>query len=76
MKKLKIKIKKLKPYWDRAKAETTEYFKKILKIQSKIQEEFKDKDIEFFWVDGEIVGIGTPNNPKKMNLIHDTEFEK
>ena len=76
MKKLKIKIKELKPYWDRAKTETTEYFKKILKIQSKIQEEFKDKDIEFFWVDGEIVGIGTPNNSKKMDLIHDIEFEK
>lgn len=72
MKKLKIPIEKLKPYWKEAWAAEGIYRKAIEKIEAKMQKKFKNRHISFFCVDGEMVGIGTYPCVKEMDLIHDT----
>lgn len=70
----KKKLIEVLPYWKKVGKLTSEYFGKVHEVQAKMQKKLKNKNLEFFWVDGEIVGIGTPNCPSKMNLIHDSDF--
>lgn len=67
-------IKKLRPYWVKLEKAESRFFKKVRNIEKEMQEDFNEKEIEFFWVDGEPAGIGTPSHPKKMKLIHDSEL--
>lgn len=76
MKKLKIKPKKLVSYFKELEKAQSLFWKEMRRIEKKMQKRFKDKDIEFFWVDGEIAGIGTPGCPDKMDLVHSHEIEK
>jgi len=72
---MKISIKKLKPYWAKLREAESRFFKEVRIIEKQMQKELGDEELEFFWVDGEPVGIGTPSNPKKMKLIHDAELD-
>ena len=76
IKKLNIKTKELLIYWKEMEKARRDFSRKIDFIEKKMQKKFKDNDISFFFVDGEIVGIGTYPNFKKMNLINDTNFDK
>lgn len=76
MTKLKIPIKKLRPYWERVWEEYNDFHIKMGKIEKEMQYEFGNKHIAFFWVDGQLVGIGTPDYSTEMDLVHDTELWK
>ncbi len=52
MQKLKIPIQKLKPFWDKMSIVERNYRKEIRKIEEEMQKKFKNKDLEFFWVEG------------------------
>lgn len=51
------------------------YYKELHRLENMMQKETGIKGIEFFFIDGECAGIGTPAEPDKMNLIHREELE-
>lgn len=70
-------IKKLSPYWKEYLRVESEHYKKISKLEKKMNDEVKPfKKLSFFYVDGECVGIGAENYSDRENfpLIHDSEF--
>lgn len=60
--------KKLAKYWKQLTKLEASFYKKIKALEHKMSKEFMISDIEFFWCDNEIVGIG--NASKTMHLIH------
>ena len=75
IKKTKKLITQLKPYWKEVQELYDDFFEKVNDLEIKMQ---KDKkigidDIEFFWVDGDYVGIG--NIGRTMRLIQREELE-
>ena len=46
------------------------YFMLVNEIEERMKKETGIKDLEFVYVDGSIVGIGTPTREKKLKLIH------
>ena len=78
MKKIdKIKlIKKLQPYWAEYLDASDRFMERIGRIEERMKRDktIAIKDIEFFWVEGNIVGIG--NTSRTLKLIHDSELQK
>lgn len=70
MKTIKPDTKIIMPFVKDMIKSQSKYFKEISEIEKRMQKKVGDKDIEFFWVDGEIVGVGTPSCPEKMKLLH------
>ena len=66
-------IKQLKPYWKEMRERQTSFFRNLSEIEARMEKETKIKGIEFFYCDGEIVGIG--NADRTLELIHDSELE-
>ena len=48
----------------------TVFYKQVAQLEINMQKVTGIEDIEFFKVDGDYVGAGTPMKPKKMKLIH------
>jgi len=61
-------IAKLKPFWAQLDELEDEFSGKVMKLETKMQKATKIKDIEFYMVDGDYVGIGNVN--RTMPLIH------
>lgn len=71
-------IKKLRPFWHRHLKLREEFFIKERKLEEEMNKKLKlDTELEFFYCDGECVGIGAKDYSKreKFPLIHDTEIE-
>jgi hypothetical protein len=66
-------LKKLKPYWKEAILLECEYIGKLYSLEQKMSIESGIKDLEVFFSDGTMVGIGDYN--RKMRLIHAEEIE-
>ena len=64
----KISKKKLKKYWDMLGELECEFHVKVIQLENLIRDELGIDDLEFFWADGEIVGIG--NVSRTIKLIH------
>jgi hypothetical protein len=64
---MKINAKKYFQILEMAEDEFSAY---VQAIEYVMQKETGVKDLEFVWVDGSIVGIGTPTRKKKIPLIH------
>lgn len=64
---MKINAKKYFQILEMAEDEFSAY---VQAIEYVMQKETGIKDLEFVWVDGSIVGIGTPMRKKKIPLIH------
>ena len=64
--------KKLKEYWKKQDLLFEEYINKIFSLQEKMQKDLKIEDIEFFWVEGNIVGIGSID--RNYELLQDEEL--
>ncbi|MEX2017239.1 MAG: hypothetical protein WD876_02100 [Candidatus Pacearchaeota archaeon] len=80
MKKEKL-IKKIEPYWRKYWKIKKNFINEVIKIENKMNKDLKKLNLpklEFFWVDGEPVGIGAANyiDRKNFDLIHDTELMK
>ena len=78
-KKYKVKItkkllKQLRPFWQELGKIQDYYDTEIAKLEEKMIKKTGIKDIEFFFCDNEIVGIG--NTERTMRLIRDTELEE
>ena len=71
--KTKELIKKLKPFWKEMRERQTSFFRNLSEIEARMEKETKIKGIEFFFCDGEIVGIG--NADRSLKLVHDSELE-
>ena len=72
-------IKTLKPYWEKQINLYYGYSIKLHNLQVEMNKEIKCKyPLEFFFVDGEIVGIGAKNweDRKHFKLIFDTELDE
>lgn len=67
---MKLKREQADLYFAELDIIETDFYNMVAKLEEKMQKELHNKDIEFFWVDGQIVGIGTPNCPKDMKLLH------
>jgi len=72
-------ISKLKPFWKRREDESYKFIKKQIKIEEEMNKKLKkyfNTELEFFYVDGQCVGIGAVmfNDRKKFPLIHDSEL--
>ena len=74
---IKSITKKLKPFW----VKLSELQKKFYKEQGRLQKEMNKSmrfgvKLEFFYVDGECVGIGAERYSKRKNfpLIPDSDF--
>ena len=52
------------------------YYKEIYNLEKMMEHETGIKGIGFFFVDNEFAGIGTPDEPEKMDLIHRNRLEK
>ena len=63
-----VNKRKLKKYWDALEKAESDFWAKTNLIEAQMQNEFKIKDLEFFWCDNSIVGIGTAD--RKLKLIH------
>jgi hypothetical protein len=70
----KIETEKFVPYWVEYKKIMWDYLGKISSLEKKMQQELGNDKLEFFGVDGEIVGIGTSD--REMELIHDRELDR
>lgn len=70
MKTIKPNKKIIKPFVKEFFELQYDFFKGVADIEKRMQQKVGDKDIEFFWVDGEMVAVGTPLCPKKMKLLH------
>ena len=66
----------LKRYWKRYEEADSEFRHNLQKIEEEMQKEFKEPLLEFFWTDGEVVGIGTTSNPKIMKLVQRDQLEE
>lgn len=71
-KKTKKLIKQLKPYWKEVRKLESKFYKQLYKLQDKMRKETNIKGLEFFYCDGENVGIG--NESRDMELIYDHEL--
>jgi len=72
-------ITKLKPFWEKYRKVHSEFHKKMIKIEKEMNKKAKPKfKLEFFYCDGEYVGIGASDYARRKNfpLIHDTELEE
>ena len=70
-------VAKLKPFWEE-REKYLNYFRKIeVSIEKDMCRKMK-KRLEFFYVDGECVGIGAEcwDDRKKFQLIQDADLEK
>lgn len=73
----KIKVTKkllnqLRSFWQKVRKIQDCYDTEIAKVETKMMKKTGIKDIEFFFSENEIVGIG--NAGRNMRLIHDTEL--
>jgi hypothetical protein len=62
--------KKVKKYFKALDAVEDRMRVDVMTLEADMQMETGIKDLEFVWVDGCIVGIGTPMRKKKLPLIH------
>jgi hypothetical protein len=69
-----IPIKKFSPYWKECRQITSEYYHKLNILEKKMRKELDNNQLEFFYCDGELAGIGTID--RKMKLIHDSQLDK
>jgi len=60
--------RRLKKYWDKLELLESIFYHGVELIEKDMQKETNIKDIEFFWADNEIVGIGT--GARTVELIH------
>lgn len=85
MKKTKIKkeykykktsqlVKKLRHYWLQALEATSNYYDTLVKIEELASKKTKIKNLEFFFSDNYLAGIG--NADTTMELIQDSDFKK
>ena len=72
--KTKKLIKQLKPFLLTYKLIEERYWKEICKIEKEIQELTGIPNIELFFCDNELAGIG--NSERTMELIHRHELEE
>lgn len=76
-KKVKIKVtkkllKQLRPFWRELQKIQDSHNIKIAELEEEMAEKTGVENIEFFFCDNEIVGIG--NVERTMRLIRDTEL--
>ncbi len=64
----------LKEEWSDLRKLEVKFWKDVTKIEKQIQKKTKIKDTEFFWVNGDCLGIG--NVSKTMELVASYELEK
>ena len=70
-------IEKLKPYWKKLRNLETEHSHKVRILEKRMNRKVKPKvKLEFFYVDGEIVGIGAEDYSDRKNfpLIQDEDI--
>ena len=70
-------IKELKPFWKKYQKLQSNYFKQIRILEEEMNKKIKPKTkIEFFYVDGECVGVGAEDYSERkfFPLIHDSEL--
>jgi hypothetical protein len=65
-----ISKKLVKEYLGKLDVIENECFDRVRALEKFMQNETGIKDLEFVYVDGCIVGIGTPMRKKKLKLIH------
>lgn len=62
-------IEKLKPYWKRLEELELEHSRNVRILENRMNSKIKPKvKLEFFYVDGEIVGIGAENYSDRKNF--------
>ena len=67
---MKLTRKSVDRYFQILDIAENEFSAYIQAIEHVMQKETGVRDLEFVWVDGCIVGIGTPTRKKKIKLIH------
>jgi hypothetical protein len=67
-------LKQLKPFWRKLQKIQDIYNIKIVELEEEVAKKTGIKNIEFFFCDNEIVGIG--NVERTMRLIRDREIEE
>jgi hypothetical protein len=60
--------KKLSKYWAEVERIESQFYGKLYDLEKKMSKDTGIKDIEFFWCNNSIVGIG--NADKTLELIH------
>jgi hypothetical protein len=65
-------LKQLKPFWRKLQKIQGSHNSKIVELEEEMAKKTGIENIEFFFCDNEIVGIG--NVERTMRLIHDIEL--
>ncbi|MEI6058793.1 MAG: hypothetical protein WCP89_03405 [archaeon] len=76
-KEIKEITEKLKPFWKKYVKIQNNFYKKIRNLQEEMNKKVRNRtNLEFFYVDGECVGIGAErySDRKHFPLIHDREL--
>jgi len=79
MKKIKITkklLRILKEYTKLFSRVEGKYYKEIDRLEKMMEKETGIKNIEFFFCDNEMAGIGIPTCPEKMDLIDRYKLEE
>lgn len=66
-------LKQLKPFWQELQKIQGSHNIKIAELEEGMAKETGIENIEFFFCDNDVVGIG--NVERTLRLIHDTELE-
>jgi len=69
---------KLKPFWKKRQSLYSKFFNEERKIEYEMNKNLKSKiKLEFFYCDGECVGIGAEDYSERQffPLIHDSELD-
>jgi len=76
---IKIISEKVKPFFEEYWNLSSEFDNKVKTLTDKMNEELKtETKIEFFYVDGEMVGIGAEDYSDRewFPLIHENEYDE
>lgn len=69
-------ISKLKKYMYQFSVIEDRFYRDVGKLEKEMKSKTGIKDIEFFFCDGECVGVGTPACPEQMSLLHREKLER
>ncbi len=67
-------IKIMKEYWQRFQSVQDFYYRSINELEKEMSKKTSIEELEFFFCDGERVGIG--NASRTMKLIHQQKLEE
>ena len=69
----KTLINQVKPFWRRMREIQFDFNEKISNLEEEMSKDLQIENMEFFWCDNDIVGVGNAN--RTLELIHYNDLD-